>query len=248
MTPDAPDTEDAVSELAPGGTLRAGINLSNFLLVTGTAPSGDPTGVAPDMARAIADKLGVAVSYVAYPSPGELADAAGDGVWDIGLIAAEPARAETIAFTPAYVEIEATYMVPEGSPLAAIDDIDRPGVRVAVADRSAYDLYLTRHLKHAELVRAKGLAGAVELFLAEKLDALAALRPGLIADADKLSGGRILDGRFTVVQQAVGTAPANRAGAAFLRDFVAEAKTGGLVARLIERHGVTDRLLVAPPG
>ena len=248
MTPDAPDTEDAVSELAPGGTLRAGINLSNFLLVTGTAPSGDPTGVAPDMARAIADKLGVAVSYVTYPAPGALADAAGDGVWDIGLIAAEPARAETIAFTPAYVEIEATYMVPEGSPLAAIDDIDRPGVRVAVADRSAYDLYLTRHLKHAELVRAKGLAGAVELFLAERLDALAALRPGLIADADKLSGGRILDGRFTVVQQAVGTAPANRAAAAFLRDFVAEAKATDLVARLIERHGVTGRLLVAPPG
>jgi len=248
MTPDAPDAKDAAAELAPGGTLRAGINLSNFLLVTGTAPSGDPTGVAPDMARAIADKVGVAVSYVTYPAPGALADAAGDGVWDIGLIAAEPARAETIAFTPAYVEIEATYMVPEGSPLAAIGDIDRPGIRVAVAARSAYDLYLTRHLKHAELVRAKGLAGAVELFLAEKLDALAALRPGLIADADKLSGGRILDGRFTVVQQAVGTAPANRAAAAFLRDFVAEAKTGGLVARLIERHGVAGRLLVAPPG
>jgi polar amino acid transport system substrate-binding protein len=251
MTPDAPDTEaakDAAAELAPSGTLRAGVNLSNFLLVTGTAPSGDPVGVSPDMARAIADKLGVAVSYVTFPSPGELADAAGDDVWDIGLIAAEPARAETIAFTDAYVEIEATYMVPEGSPLTAIDDIDRPGVRVAVAARSAYDLYLTRHLKHAELVRAKGLAGAVELYLAEKLDALAALRPGLIADADKLSGGRILDGRFTAVQQAVGTAPANRAGAAFLRDFVAEAKASGLVAQLIERHGVTGRLLVAPPG
>ena len=113
-------TQDAVSELAPGGTLRAAINLSNFLLVTGTAPSGDPAGVAPDMAAAIAEKLGVALSYLTYPSPGALADAAGDGVWDIGLIAAEPARAETIAFTPAYVEIEASYMVPEGSPLAVL--------------------------------------------------------------------------------------------------------------------------------
>ena len=240
--------QDAVSELAPSGTLRAAINLSNFLLVTGTAPSGDPVGVAPDMARAIAEKLAVALSYVTYPSPGELADAAGDDIWDIGLIAAEPARAETIAFTSAYVEIEATYMVPEASPLAAIDDIDRPGIRVAVAARSAYDLYLTRHLKHAELVRAKGLAGAVELFRADKLDALAGLRPGLIADADKLPGGRILDGRFTAVQQAVGSAPANRAGAAFLQDFVAEAKASGFVARLIERHGVAGRLLVAPPG
>ena len=239
---------DVLTELASGGTLRAAINMANSLLVTGTTPAGDPEGVAPDMARVIADRLGVAVSYVPFASPGELADAVDGSVWDIGMIGAEPARAERIAFSAAYVEIEATYMVPEGSPLTAIDDIDRPGVRVAVAARSAYDLYLTRHLKHAELVRAKGLAGAVELYLAEKLDALAALRPGLIADADKLSGGRILDGRFTAVQQAVGTAPANRAGAAFLRDFVAEAKASGLVAQLIERHGVTGRLLVAPPG
>ena len=106
---------NALSELAPSGTLRAGINLSNFLLVTGKAASGDPIGVAPDMARAIADRLGVAVSYVTFASPGELTDAAGRDVWDIGLIAAEPARAKTIAFTPPYVEIEATYMVPEGS-------------------------------------------------------------------------------------------------------------------------------------
>ena len=188
---------NALSELAPSGPLRAGINLSNFLLVTGKAASGDPIGVAPDMARAIADRLGVAVSYVTFASPGELTDAAGRDVWDIGLIAAEPARAKTIAFTPPYVEIEATYMVPEGSSLDAIDDVDRPGIRIAVSDRSAYDLYLTRHLKHAELVRAKGLAAAFELFVNENLDALAGLRPGLIADADtrlKLRGARILNG------------------------------------------------------
>ena len=238
--------QDALSELAPSGTLRAGINLSNFLLVTGKAAAGDPIGVAPDMARAIADRLGVAVSYVTFASPGELTDAAGGDVWDIGLIAAEPARAKTIAFTPPYVEIEATYMVPEGSSLAAIDDVDRPGIRIAVADRSAYDLYLTRHLKHAELVRAKGLAAAFERFVNEKLDALAGLRPGLIADADKLRGARILNGRFTAVRQAVGTVTTNRAGAAFLADFVEEAKASGLIARLIDRHGVTGRLLVAP--
>ncbi len=241
-------SQDAASELAPSGTLRAGINLANFLLVTGKAPSGDPIGVAPDMARAIADRLGVAVSYVTFASPGELADTANQNVWDIGLIAAEPARAETIAFSHAYVEIEATYMVPEGSPISTIDDVDRPGVRIAIADRSAYDLYLTRHLKHAELVRAKGLGAATELFLTEKLDALAGLRPGLITDAVKAPGARILDGRFTTVQQAVGTATANHAGAAFLRDFVEEAKSSGLVAGLIDRHGVTGRLLVAPPG
>ena len=198
------------------------------------------------MARAIAARLGVAVSYVTYASPGELTDAAGRDVWDIGLIAEEPARAKTIAFSPSYVEIEATYMVPEGR-LPRCDRRRRPpGIRIAVSDRSAYDLYLTRHLKHAELVRAKGLAAAFALFVNEKLDALAGLRPGLIADADKVRGARILDGRFTAVRQAVGTATTNRAGAAFLGDFVEEAKANGLVARLIDRHGVTGRLLVAP--
>ena len=238
---------DVVSELAPNGILRAGVNLSNFLLVTGKTATGDPVGVSPDMARAIADRLGVEVAYVTFASPGELADAAGKDIWDIGLIAAEPARAEHIAFSPAYVEIEATYLVPEGSSLGAIDEVDRDGVRIAVSARSAYDLYLTRNLKHAELVRAKGLAAARELFVAEKLDALAGLRPGLLADIEAMPGARILDGRFTAVQQALGTAKANAAGAAFLRDFVAEAKASGLIERLIERHGVKGRLLVAPP-
>ena len=125
-------SQDAVAELAPTGTLRAGINLSNFLLVTGKAENGDPVGVAPDMAKAIADKLGVGVSYVTFASPGELADAAGQDIWDIGLIAAEPKRAETIAFTNAYVEIEATYMVPEGSPFQKIEDVDSPGTRLSL--------------------------------------------------------------------------------------------------------------------
>ena len=115
---------------------------------------------------------------MSFPSPGELADAVVADIWDIGLIAAEPARAESIAFTPAYVEIEATYLVPGDSTVQAIADIDRPGVRIAVSERSAYDLYLTRNLQHASLVRAKGLPAAVDLFANEKLDALAGLRPG----------------------------------------------------------------------
>jgi polar amino acid transport system substrate-binding protein len=238
-------SQDVISELAPGGTLRAGINLSNPLLVTGSSPTGEPVGVSPDLARAIADRLGVALSYVPFASPGEVADAAGSDTWDIALIAAEPARAETIAFSPAYVEIEATYLVPASSALHLIEDVDRPGVRIAVSDRSAYDLYLTRTLKHAELHRAKGLAGAVNLFVGEKLDALAGLRPALNQDAEKLPDVRILDGRYTTVQQAVGTKPENILATVFLRDFVAEARKSGLVAQLIERHGVVGRLLVA---
>ncbi len=144
---------EIIADLALMGVLRAGINLSNFLLVTGKSPAGDPEGVAPDMAREIATRLGVPVKYVTFNSPSELADQADKGVWDIGLIGAEPQRAETIEFTPAYVEIEATYMVPPGSSLKTITEVDAAGVRIAVTGRSAYGLWLDRNIKHAELVR-----------------------------------------------------------------------------------------------
>jgi polar amino acid transport system substrate-binding protein len=239
-------SKDVIAGLAPTGVLRAGINLSNFLLVTGKSAAGDPAGVAPDMAREIAARLGVPVKYVPYKTPGELADMAGKNAWDIGLIGAEPQRAAAIAFTAAYVEIEATYLVPAGSPLRSIADVDRAGVRIAVTGRSAYGLWLDRNIKHAKLVRSDTLDSAYEQFVQDKLDALAGLRPRLISDVSKLPGARILDGQFTAVQQAVGTARNNAAGAAFLRDFVEEAKASGLVARLIQRHHVVG-LTVAPP-
>ena len=238
-------TQKIVSELASSGALRAGINMANGLLVTGSTATGDPAGVAPDMAREIADRLGVTVAYVPFASPSEVADAAGGGAWDIALIAAEPARAESIAFSTAYVEIEATYLVPDGSSLVSIADVDRPGRRIAVSAGTAYDLYLSRSLEHAELQRTKGQASAVDLFLGEKLDALAGLRPALNRQVGELPGTRILPGRFTAVQQAIGTNPENAAAAAFLQKFVTEAKASGLVARLIERHGVEGRLQVA---
>ena len=233
------------SELAPSGTLRAGINLANFLLVTGRSPEGNPEGVAPDMAAEIARRLDVPIAYVPFETPAKLADAAGDDVWDIGLIGAEPARAQTIAFTAAYTEIEATYLVAGDSALGEVEDVDREGVRIAVAGGSAYDLFLSRSLEHAELVRASGLDGSFDLFVEQKLDALAGLRPRLISDVERLPGARILDGRFTAVQQAVGTPRPRERGAAFLREFVEEAKASGLVQRLIDRHRVRG-LSVAP--
>jgi polar amino acid transport system substrate-binding protein len=238
-------SSEIVSQLAPTGTLRAGINLSNFLLVTGRTPEGDPAGVAPDMAAAIAAKLGLPVRYVPFKTPGELADAAGTDTWDIGLIGAEPARAEKIAFSPAYVEIEATYLVPAGSPLESIAEVDRPGVRIAVTARAAYDLWLDRNIRHATLVRAPSLDAACEQFVAGKLEALAGLKPRLLSDVQKIPGARILDGQFTAVQQAVGTARANAAAAGFLRDFVEAAKASGFVAGLIAKHDVVG-LSVAP--
>ncbi len=239
--------EQARAELAPTGVLRAGINMSNFLLVTGKTPEGDPDGVSPDMARAIAERLGVPLKLVPFKTPGELADAAVDDAWDIGNIGAEPERAKTILFSPAYAEIEATYLVPTGSPIRSIAEVDRKGVRIAVSARSAYGLWLSANIKHAKLVTAPGLDASFDLFVEQKLDALAGLRPRLVDDVKKLPGARILDGKFTAVQQAIGTKPDRKVGAAFLRDFVEEAKASGLVASLIEKHGVSGRLTVAPP-
>jgi polar amino acid transport system substrate-binding protein len=239
-------TQAARFELAPHGVLRAAINLSNFLLVTGRSLSGDPEGVSPDMARAIADRLGVPITYVTYATPGELADAAMTDAWDIGLIGAEPARAEKIAFSPAYTEIDATYMVPPGSPLTAIGQVDQAGIRIAVTARTAYDLWLDRHIEQAELIRSASLDSAFEQFVLEKLDVLAGLRSRLLFDVHRMPGARILDGRFTAVQQAIGTARANTAGMAFLSDFVEEAKASGAIASMIARHRVIG-LSLAPP-
>jgi polar amino acid transport system substrate-binding protein len=241
-----PISPSIVAELAPTGVLRAAINLSNFLLVTGRSTAGDPEGVAPDMAREVASRIGVPVRYVPFKTPGELADAAASGIWDIGLIGAEPQRAEAIAFTPAYCEIEATYLVPSGSPLRSIAAVDRAGVRIAVTARTAYGLWLDRNIKHAELVRTETLDAALQQFQRDKLDALAGLKPRLLADLEKLPGTRLIDGKFMSVQQAIGTPRQNTAAPAFLRSFVEEAKASGLVARLIERHKVRG-LSVAPP-
>jgi polar amino acid transport system substrate-binding protein len=239
-------SQQVKDELAPTGVLRAGLNLSNFLLVSGKDAAGGPAGVAPDMASEIARRLGVPVKYVTYKTPGELADEAETGAWDIGLIGAEPQRAERIAFTPAYVEIEGTYLVPAGSPIDSLADVDKPGIRISVTGRSAYGLWLERNIKHATLVRTDTTDNAYAQFVGAKLDALAGIRPRLIADAERLPGSRILDGNFMAVQQAIGTARKNAAALKFLRAFVAEAKASGFVQGLIDKHKVRG-LSVAPP-
>lgn len=230
---------DIKSVLAPSGVLRAGINMSNFLLVSQRTPDGGPAGVSPDMAAAIAAKLSLPLQYVPYPNPGILADAAAKDEWDIALIGAEPQRAEVIAFTPAYAEIEATYLVPNGSTLMRIADVDAKGVRIAVAERTAYGLWLDRNIQHAELVHAQGLDGSLKVFIDSKCNALAGLRPRLIADVETLPGARLLDGKFMAVQQAVGVPRPKAAAIDYLVRFVEAARTGGFVAELIAKFGVS---------
>ena len=232
--------------LAPTGTLRVALNMSNTLLTATDPATGEPCGLAADLGRELGQRLGVPVALLPYPNPGVLADAASTGVWDVGFIGAEPQRAQEIDFTAAYVEIEATYLVPAGSPLQAIAEVDRPGIRIAAPERSAYELYLSRSLQHAQLVRLQGADNAFKRFVADKLDALAGLRPRLVMDQDALPGSRLLDGNFTAVQQAAGTPKGRPVGAQYLCAFIEDIKSTGLVARTIAKHNVRG-LTVAPP-
>jgi polar amino acid transport system substrate-binding protein len=235
-----------MTDLTPTGKLRVGVNLGNFLLVQRNA-DGSIRGIVPDLAQELARRLGVAAELRQYEKVGDVADGAKKGEWDVAFIGAEPQRAQEIDFTDPYVEIEATYLVPAGSPIKSIGDVDRKGVRIAVAGRSAYDLWLTRNIRNAALVRADSIEGSFQVFVKDRLEVLAGLKPRLLDDVAKLPGARILEGRFTAVQQAIGTPRGRSEGAAYLRKFAEDIKASGLVAQLIERHGIRG-LSVAAPG
>jgi polar amino acid transport system substrate-binding protein len=246
MSPEAPPAA-AKSELTPTGKLRVGLNYQNFLLVLGNAPDGTPRGVAPDMGRELARRLGVPVEFVPYKTAGALADSVTSGAWDVAFLGAEPARANEIAFSPAYLEIPVTFLVPPGSPIKSIADIDREGVRIAVSEKSAYDLYLTRTLKRATIVRVQGIPASYTRYVDQKLEALCGLKPQLDTDAGKVPGSRVLDGQITGVQQAIGTPKARGAAAEYLRKFAEDTKSSGFVAKAIEKNEVRG-VKVAPPG
>jgi polar amino acid transport system substrate-binding protein len=243
----SPVPAEVVAQLAPTGVLRAGINMSNFLLVVDKTPSGNPIGPSPSMAAAIADALGVSLQLIPYSNPSAIAAAAGTGVWDIGNIGAEPQRAAVMDFTAAYAEIEATYLVQPGSTIQSIADVDRPGNRISVSKGSAYGLWLENNIKQAELRAIEGGDAAFAQFVNGKMEAFAGLRPGLVDLAEKLPGSRILDGQFASVQQAIGINKGNEAAYVWLTAFIEEAKASGLVASLIDKFGVQGRLSVAPP-
>ena len=239
------DVEKVKQQLAPQGVLRVGINMANFLLVTGELADGSADGVSPDIARALASELGVEARMVPFKGPGELADALASDAWDIGNIANEAERAKTIRFSQAYCEIQATYMVPPNSPITTLEEVDREGVRIAVKDRAAYDLWLRENLQYAQLVRAESIDGSFDLFVEQKLDVLAGLRPALTKQQESLAGSVILDGSFTAIQQSIGCKQGMPEAATFINDFVQRSITGGLVADSIKRHGVEGRLTVA---
>ena len=233
------------AELAPTGKVRAGVNYGNFILATKDPATGDSRGVAIDLLHEVGRRLGVPVEIVAYDSVGTMVDAAKTGAWDIAFLGSEPARETVIGFTAAYLEIEATYLVPATSSLRAATDVDRESVTVAAPTRANYELFLARTLKRAKLVSAPNAAAAFDLLAKGQVDALAGLKEGLIGLSEKLPGSRILEGRFMGVQQSIGVPKGRNAGLRYLRRIVEDAKASGLVARAIDKTGARG-VSVAP--
>ena len=234
-----------LSDLAPTGKLRVGIDYGNPVLATRDPSSGDLRGVAVDLGRELGRRVGAPVELVAFESAGKMFDAVKAGAWDVAFLAVDPGRADQIDFTAPYVEIEGTYLVPAGSALRAIADVDRDRVRIGISSKSAYDLFLSRSIQHAELIRATDPNGAFQLILAGKVDVVAGVRQHLVANAELLPGSRVLDGRFMAIQQALGIPKGRATGASYLREFIEEVKASGLVAQAIEKAGV--RGVSVPP-
>jgi polar amino acid transport system substrate-binding protein len=235
----------ARAELTKTGKLRAGINFQNQFLTT-LGPNGEQGGVAVEFARELARRLGVPLEIVSYKSAGALADSVTSGAWEISVLGDEPERAKVIDFAPPLTELEATYLVPAGSAIRRVADVDRAGVRIVSPAKSAYDLYLTRTIKNAQLVQIAGQKAAQDQFVNEKLEALAGLRQALVEFSSTLPGSRVLDENFTTVRHTVGTPKGLDAAAAYLRELVEDVKASGLVTQWIQKSGVKG-LKAAPP-
>lgn len=227
----------ALQELAPQGMLRAAINFGNPVLAQKNPQSGEPCGVSVDLARELAKRLGVPLRMVLFDAAGKVFEASHSNAWDLAFLALDPLRATEILFTAPYVLIEGTYLVRDASPLHAIEDFDRTGVRIAVGKGAAYDLFLTRNLKHAELVRNETSAGAMELFLNGGLEAAAGVRQPLVEFARTRAGLRVIDGRFISIEQAMGTPKGRPAAREYLQFYIEEMKRNGSVASGLERSG-----------
>jgi polar amino acid transport system substrate-binding protein len=233
-----------VKEMAPTGKLRVAINMRNQLLVTGKTAAGDPEGLAPSMATAFAERLGVPVEYVPYDNAGKLADDAALDKWDVGLIGADPARAAHVTFTAPYCQIEASYAVPATSGATKCTELDKSGVRVAACSGAAYTLWLERNLKHAKLTTIDGHDETYAYFKEHNFEALAGLRSKLVKDEAKRPATRLLEDRFMAVEQAACTKKGRDKGFQFLSDFIEEAKKSGLVMDLMKKFGVNNDLTI----
>ena len=237
---------EAVAQLAPTGKLRAAINFGNPVLASKDPASGEPRGVSVDLSRELARRLGVPLEIVPYAAAGRVVEAARSGVWDVGYVALDPLRAVDMIQSPPYVVIEGSYLVPAESPIRSNAEVDRDGIRIAVGKGSAYDLFLTREIKRAMLVRAPTSPEVVSTMIRENLEVAAGVRQQLEADAKRTAGVRLLPGRFMVINQAMAVPKGRDAGARYVRQFIEEMKATGFVAQALARHGVEGAAVASP--
>lgn len=237
--------KQAVADLAPNGTLRAAINVGNAVLAARGTP--EPTGVSVDLAKELARRLGVPLHLIVFDAAGKVVEAGKTGDWDIAFVALDPARAAEIAQSPPYVQIEGAYLVRSDSRITSNEQVDVKGNRVVVGRNSAYDLYLTRALKQAEIVRTPTSALVTDTFMKENYEVAAGVKQQLEADARRVPGVRLLPGRFMVINQAMASQRGKQAGARYVHAFVEEMKSSGFVAKSLELHRQTGAA-VAPPG
>jgi polar amino acid transport system substrate-binding protein len=236
-TPPPDPSATPAAHLAPGGTLRAGVNLGNPVLAVRDSTTGELRGVAIDIARELAARVNLPLRIVTYDSAARMADDAPSGAWDVAFLGADPARETTIAFTAPYLTLEATYLVPAGSRLQVPADVDAPGVRIAARPRSAYDLALRRIIARAQLVYPENGETDVDLLTTARADALASLRDVLVSTATSIPGSRVMDGHFATIGQAIGVPRGRESASAYLEDFLAAIKKNGFVAEAIRRSG-----------
>ena len=239
-------TPEARQALAPTGKLRVGLQLGNPLNVIQDAASGEMSGVAFDLGRELARRIGVPFEPVLYPSVGALLDSGKSGAWDVAFVGFSPARAKEWSFSPRHLEVEFGYLVPGGSAISAADDVDRPGIRVAVQEKSGPDTFFSRTLKNAVVIRASSNPGALEAVKSGKADAMGSLKPILFEMSKQLPGSRVFEGRPGLDPHAMAMPPGRDVGAAYARKFIEEAKSAGLVTAAIQRAGLRGVVVAAP--
>ena len=236
---------EPVSVLAPLGKLRAAVNFGNPILATKDATTGEARGVSVDLARELGRRLGVPVELVPFAAAGKVVEAVKEAQVDVGFVAIDPVRGADMLQTPAYVVIEGAYLVRDDSPIKNNAEVDRAGNRIVVGDGSAYDLFLTREIKAATLVKAPTSPAVTDTFLAQNLEVAAGVKQQLQADAKRLPGLRLLDGRFMVINQAMGIPKGRESGLQYARDFVEEMKASGFVAEALKRHRIEGAAVAA---
>jgi polar amino acid transport system substrate-binding protein len=234
--------------LAPKGVLRAGINLSNFLLVSSKLLDGSPEGISTDLAKRIAEEIDVPCEFVSFDRPGELADAVDMDIWDIGNIAFEVERAQTIDFSIPYVLIDANFLVRKDAVFTTNGEVDKAGVRIAVSERSAYDLWLANHFKNPEIIRAKSIQGSHEIFLRGEADVLASLKPKLLEELSSSNDYRIIQTPFTAVKQSVGVKKGNPEAVRFLNDLIGKLIDNGFIGASLKKHRMDQKLSIPDNG